>query len=41
MTVTGVTRVRQALKQLPNEQRAVLWLHYLNGMSVTEIALTM
>lgn len=35
------TRLRQALERLPSEQRAVLWLHYLNGMSVTEIALTM
>lgn len=33
-----VARLRDALAELPNEQRAILSLHYLDGMSVAEIA---
>ncbi len=33
-----VTRMRDALKKLPNEQRAILSLHYLDGMGVAQIA---
>lgn len=36
-----VLRVRQAMEQLPNEQRLVLGYHYLDGLSVHEIALLM
>ncbi len=40
--VTDVgSQLRDALERLPTEQRTVLWLHYLDAMSVTEIALTM
>lgn len=31
-------RMREALTRLPDEQRAMLSLHYLDGMSVAEIA---
>jgi len=33
-----VSRLRAALSQLPQEQQGVLSLHYLDGMSVREIA---
>lgn len=33
-----VARLRNALAELPNEQRAILSLHYLDGMSIAEIA---
>ncbi len=33
-----VARLRSALAELPHEQRAILSLHYLDGMPVAEIA---
>lgn len=33
-----VSRLREALKKLPDEQRAMLSLHYLDGMGLAEIA---
>ena len=33
-----VARLRQAMRELPDEQRAILSLHYLDGMSIAEIA---
>ena len=33
-----VDRLRAALRTLPDEQRAILSLHYLDGMGVSEIA---
>jgi RNA polymerase sigma-70 factor (ECF subfamily) len=36
-----VARMRDALSKLPDEQRVVLSLHYLDGMSVAEIARTL
>jgi len=36
-----VLRVRTAMETLPNEQRLVLGYHYLDGLSVHEIALLM
>jgi RNA polymerase sigma-70 factor (ECF subfamily) len=33
-----VARLRHALAKLPQEQRAILSLHYLDGMSIAEIA---
>ena len=37
----AVIRIRDALAKLPSEQRAVLSLHYLDGMGVAEIARTL
>ncbi len=37
-TGDATARLRQAMKQLPAEQKAILSLHYLDGMAVTEIA---
>ena len=37
----AVDRIRDALAKLPSEQRAVLSLHYLDGMGVAEIARTL
>ncbi len=36
-----VVRLREALTKLPDEQRAILSLHYLDGMRVGEIARTL
>ncbi len=36
-----VIRIRDALAKLPSEQRAVLSLHYLDGIGVAEIARTL
>lgn len=36
-----VARMRDALTKLPGEQRAILSLHYLDGMCVAEIARTL
>lgn len=36
-----VEPLRRALRRLPDEQRAILSLHYLDGMSVAEIARVM
>ena len=33
-----ITALRQAIRQLPADQRVVLTLHYLDGLSVREIA---
>ena len=33
-----MARLRSALATLPEEQRAILSLHYLDGMSVADIA---
>ncbi len=33
-----VARLREALKELPDQQRAILSLHYLDGMGIAEIA---
>ncbi len=33
-----IARLREALRTLPNEQRAILSLHYLDGMGLAEIA---
>lgn len=37
-SVGEVARMREALKELPDEQRAILSLHYLDGMGLAEIA---
>ena len=37
-SVSDVARLREALSELPAEQRAILSLHYLDGMPVAEIA---
>lgn len=37
-SVSDAARLRSALAELPREQRAILSLHYLDGMPVAEIA---
>lgn len=40
-SVNDAPRMRDALMKLPAEQRAILSLHYLDGMSIREIARTL